>query len=172
MVKVTGWGCQLWFEGSKQPHKRHFSWDGVVSQPEGFAGTEVLGEFELPSEYSRINVADYYKDKETSSICGFLYLVRPTSLGIDLYVNEETYHNLLSILSSATVSGEGAAVWIEITVKHARSNVPGFWQERWQNEHLEISRWRFLAGASFKKVTGAKEGLQNFRPNPPAQRDR
>lgn len=152
MVKVTRWGCQLWFEGSKEPHKRHFSWDGVVSQPEkGFAGAEVLGEFELPSMSSRVNVAEFYKDKETSSICGFLYLVRSVGLGIDLYVNEETYCELLRLFSSATPCGERAAAWIEITVKHPRSNVPGFWQEGWHNEHLEISRWRVLAGASFKE---------------------
>jgi hypothetical protein len=152
MVKVTGWDCQLKVEGGNGPHKRNFSWEGLVSRPEkGFAGTEVLGEFELPSMFSRINVAEFYKDKETSSICGFLYLVRPVSLGVNLYVNEETYHELHRIFSSATASGDRGALWIEITVKHAHSNVPGFWQGGWHNEHLEISRWRVLAGASVNK---------------------
>jgi hypothetical protein len=77
--------------------------------------------------FSRINVAEFYKDKETSSICGFLYLVRPVSLGVNLCVNEETYHELHRIFSSATASGDRGALWIEI-IKHAHSNVPGFWQ--------------------------------------------
>jgi hypothetical protein len=41
MVKVTGWDCQLKVEGGNGPHKRNFSWEGLVSRPEkGFAGTE------------------------------------------------------------------------------------------------------------------------------------
>ena len=152
MVKVAGWGCQLWFEGTNEPQKRHFSWDGVVTKPEeGFAGTEVLGDFELPSMFSKVNVAEFYKDKDTSNICGFVFLVRSVGLGVTLYVNQETYRELHSVFSSAFACGERAAIWIEVTVKHPGSNLVGFWQEGWHDKHLEISHWRVLAGASFEK---------------------
>ena len=150
---MTSWGHQLWFsEGGKEPHKRHFSWDGIVAKPEeGLAGTEVLGDFEIPSMFWRINIGEIHKEKDTSSICGFLYLVRPVSLGINLYVTEETYHELHRIFSSAIACGERGAAWVEITVTDSQSNLPGFWQEGWHNKHVEISKWRVLAGASFKK---------------------
>jgi hypothetical protein len=100
MVKVTGWGCQLWFEGSNEPNKRHFSWEGVVTKPEvGFARTEVLGDFELPSIFSRVNVAEFYKDKDTSSICGFVFLSPSVGLGVSLYINQKTYRELHSVFS-------------------------------------------------------------------------